>query len=250
MSDGRYPPPDYLRMALDNGADPPFDRDLTTYRIGERILVPALAGLFGNPRTTLRSFGAQSTVSRWKIILAATVPAGQVLPPFAAVGLRFHARSAMAGEWIPRRCFVRAGVSSGNNEWVSGSVVGGQTLYAPGRSLELTAENPNAFPIWAQYGTDEATAGFSFWTDFEEITTAIEVQLDLPTFTHTFTVYSLSSGAPANLRGYNAAGTLVFQTVLAVGQSADIRNDNGLNYTIQPSVGGPTTYQVLYNCIG
>lgn len=252
MSDGRYPPPDYLRMALDNGADPPFDRDLTTYRIGDRVLVPALAGFGGRPRQVLRIFGAQSTVSRWKVIMATTIPAGQAIPPFAAIGLRFHVRSAMGNEFIPRRCFVRAGIAVDGNEFTDQAIIGGQTLYVPGRSLDLTVENPNAFPVFAHYGTDEATAGFSYWSDFESITTIFgaEVQLDLPAFTHSFTVYGLSTASAPDLRGYNSAGVLVYQQVLPFGQSFDVRNDNGLNYTLQPAVGGPATYHVLYNCIG
>jgi hypothetical protein len=199
----------------------------------------------------IRAFGAQSSISRWKVIIAATAPAGTVLPAFGFVGLRFFVRSDFGGEFIPRRCFVRAGVAdAGNDEFTPLAVVGGQTLYVPGRSLLIEAVNPNAFPVFAQYGTDEATAGFSFWTDFEQITTAVEVALDLPSFTHTFTVNGLDTAAAPMIRGYSAAGTLIFQQLLTTGQSIDIRNNNGLLYTIQPAIGPAATYHVLYNCIG
>lgn len=226
-----------------------FDRDLSGFLIGDAVTVPARAGFDGNPRVALKLLGMPDAIMRWKTILACSIPFGTVVPANAALGLRFFVRGSMGNEQITRRCFVRAGQGTAATPQIIGNA---QTIYVPARSLAMEAVNPTNRDIVAHYGVDGGTAGFSYWSDYEEITTddATGVSLDMPAFTRTFTVYSLSTNAAAELRGYNASGTMVYQQVLTAGNSGQIEVDPHLNYTLRSSLGGPFTYSVVYNCLG
>jgi hypothetical protein len=225
--------------------DQVFDRDLIGYKIGDQVEVAALAGFAGNPRQALRIGSLPNHIFRWKIQLAAAIPPGTVLPANGSAGLRFFVRASSGNEIITRRVFVQASLSNG--------VVGNASiLYVFGRSIDFEVENPSGFPMTAHYGLDEATAGFSYWSDFQTVSTAAaEVLLDLPPFCSSFEVVTLSTSPGAQLRGYNAAGTLVYDEVLTSPRSDRIAVVPGLRYTLAASGGIlPTNYEVAYYCLG
>lgn len=246
-----WPPPGYPPFGHGQNALPAFDRDMSGYLIGDVVSVPALAGVAGSgvPRTQLKLLGMPDHILRWKAMLACSIPAGTVIPANAALGLRFHLSGSMGNELIPRRCFVRGGVATVAAPQIVGNA---QTMYVPGRSFRVEVENPTNVPINAHYGVDGGTAGFSYWSDFQEVTATnpADVELDIPAFCRTITVFGLGTAAAPELRGFNLAGTLVFQEVLPVSNSGAIEIDPHLRYTLRPSVGGPVTYSVLFTCLG
>lgn len=245
-----WPPPNYPNFGHGQHATPAFDRDMSGYLIGDVVSVPAGAGVLATvPRVQLKLVGAPDYILRWKAMLAASIPPGTVIPVNAALGLRFHVSALMGNEQILRRCFVRGGVATVASPQIIGN---GQTLYVPGRTLRIEVENPSGVAINAHYGVDGGTAGFSYWTDFQEITSTFpaEVELDMPSFTRTFMVLGISTAAPPEVRGYNALGTLIYSQVLAAGNSGPQEVDPHLRYTLRASAGGPLTYSVVYNCLG
>ena len=212
-----------------------FDRDNLAYKIGDQVLVPALSGVGGTP-TLLRNFFLPDRILRWKAVLSVELPDGVTLPANTSGGLRFRVTSRMGNEIQARTAFVGVG----------NAVV----LYAPGRSLEIVAINPSAVtPFMAHYGTDEATAGFSPWEDFESFAAGdvvAETELTMQRFCREIEIFSVN-GAPApTLRGYDQTGTAVYLDVLPVPKSGRISASPNFRYTIQ----GAGAYTVLYHMLG
>lgn len=234
---------DVTNLMATLGAHPSFDRDLGYTKIGDRVLVPAGAGMtVGIPEVSLQNVTMADRIMRWGIVLAAEIPDGTVIPANTALGLQFVIRATSANELIPKTVYTEAGV---------GEVGPARLMYARGRTLAIVAMNPTAVDLYAHYGLDNAVAGFSTWQTFEEITTdATEVTLYPPTYTTTMEVLTLSANPAAHLRGYNNAGVLVFDQTLTTPNSGAIPLYPGLLYTLACSVNAPTLYHLNYNMFG
>ena len=152
--------------------------------------------------------------------------------------MRFRVFAKMENELIPRTCFVTTGNA--------------QVIYAPGRSLEITADNPQAFDLQAHYSLDEYAGGLSEWEDRQLITGMVaETDLELPNFCARFEVFSPgAAAAPPSVKGYGPGGVLVYEEVLAVPRSGEIPIIPQLDYTISPTGVPAQSHVVLYECVG
>lgn len=205
------------------------------YRIGNRILIPAGAGVTAGTRPIqLANHGWQDQLYRWKITMG--TEADTVLPPDTGAHLRYTALAKMENDLIPRTISVGPGEAG--------------VLYAPGRALDLLVSNPSPFDLWANFSLDEASSGLADWADRETfIAIAAAQDMNPPTFCDTFKVYSVTGGNPPLVQGFDDLGNLVYSEVLAVPRSAEIDRIPGIRYTIAPA-GGVGTYVIYYNCLG
>lgn len=234
---------DVTNLMATLGAHPSFDRDAGYTKIGDRVLVPAGAGMtVGIPEISLQNVSMADRIMRWGIVLGAEIPDGTVIPANTALGLQFAIRATSANELIPKTIYTEAGI---------GEVGPARLLYARGRTLSVVAMNPTAVDLYAHYGLDNAVAGFSTWQTFEEITTdATEVTLYPPPYTISMDVLTQQVNPAAHIRGYNNAGVLAFDQTLTVPNSGTIPLFPGLLYTLSCSVNAATLYHINYNMFG
>ncbi len=208
------------------------------YRIGQKLVVPAGAGLNPwAPPTVLANHGDPEKIFRWKVTCYVTMPDGVADPPLTGAGLRFVVRARMENDNIPRTAFVTLGDA--------------QALYAPGRSLSVLAFNPNPFDLVAEVALDEYVGGISVWEDtllYEDL--AAETELVFPPFCSRFQVFSRSTGGTCEVRAYAPSGAIVYNEVLGIPRSGMLDRLPNTDYTIRPTGVGLQTHQVLFVCDG
>jgi len=192
----------------------------------------------------LADYGWQNRILRWKVTLHVKIPAGSTDPVKDGRGLRFQVTSKMENERITRQCFV--------------TVDNAQVIYAPGRSIRISVQNPEDLPVEgleAHWQVDEFAAGLSTWEDVSTFPGLVaEVPLIIPNFCDTFEVFSPGSAAPpARIRGYGPGGVLYYDEVVSTPRSGSVDVVPRLDYTITPTAGGgagPQDNVVVFNCEG
>ncbi len=209
------------------------------YRIGNANVVAANTP--AEDPQLLINHGQANKIGRWKVTVNVQDPdEGDVAQ--LGCGLHFILRCRMENDDIPRTTFVGKG--------------GAMVIYAPGRSINLVAYNPNAIPLTAHWNIDEVTAGISVWEDRDIFSGAtalsVETPLVLPTFCTYLEVFTTNVGTAPTLKGYppGVAPVLpIYQETLAIPRSSKIQIVQGLDYTITPGHLGQAL-AVLYTCQG
>lgn len=216
----------YPKGKFDGSFDPAMGRG---YRAGDAVRLEA-----GETRM-VNNHGLVDGFFRWKV--------------------RLHVEAAADGVYAANRAFPVEVTVHGKNEndripqVVQVPLGGGQVIYVPGRSLEITVTNLTAQPLILHYGLDEATPGLSAWETSEILTgVAVETALDVPAFANSLRVFCISGGPAWILRGYDNSGTLIYQETLAVPRSADVELVPSLLYTIEPLAA--SNCAIHYQCVG
>ena len=219
------------------------------YRIGDSVVIPALAGFPGGPDAVrIVNHGDANRISRWKITLNTSDPNANDTDLRRGSSLQYRITASMENEVIPRRATVTVNDS--------------QVVYAPGRTIEILAFNRMPWGLVAQYSLDEVTAGMSRWKDAENFEIGLlttepggqEFAMDFPPFCSAFEVFTKSTNPGATVRAYNGVGTMVYSETVAAPRSNLIIRIPGCDYTIEPPSNnmGHTTaaYSVYYTCDG
>ena len=209
------------------------------YRIGQQKTVPAGAGVtVGIPPELLYNNGDMSHEFRWRITLGVRDPEGNV-PALQGAGLRFLVTATQENEQIVRTAFL----SANTNDAV--------VLYAPGRSLDVRAINPNGFSLQANFSVDEAAAGLTEWRDQQQFFGAtVETELQVPNFCDWFQVVAASGTPLPRVRGYGPGGVLVYNEIQPATNLQQIYRIPGVAYTVEPSGGSPGNFIALFHCLG
>ena len=156
-------------------------------------------------------------------------------------GIRFRIFTRIEEDEIERRVFLGTGNAT--------------AIFAPGRSLRITAENTSAIALTADVAVDEAAtpSGHAQWTDCQFLTNVAagtEVDLDIPPFCVAMAVLTTTAGPAPTLRGYDSAGTAVYTELLPVPRAVDIPRVPGFDYTLALGGVGPLNATVFYICEG
>lgn len=203
------------------------------YRIGDYLVIPA-----NTTNVTLINHGATDLFFRWKVTLYVESDPTGTYAADTSYYLDIRVAPKAENDEIPRTFQIQRGLS--------------QVVYGPGRSLVVTVTNPTDQPLVIHYNLDEATPGLSPFRANAEVTADAGTPEDLspPPFATDLQLFGIAGGTGWIIRGYNLAGTLVFQETLAVPRSAAIPILPTLRYTIEPAVGAAQTAIIQYSCVG
>ena len=222
----------------------------------------ALRERFGVPQSYIRHAGAFADV----ITIAALAPANTIIVPSTGTqvqqryrimlrvtdpsggaageprGIRFQVLASLENDTIVRSVFVGA---------AQGGVT---TIYAEGRTLQITGENLANAVLQVNVSIDEAdpnAPGFTTWRAVQYMEhIAAPTALNVPPFCRAIVVLS-PTGTPApTLTGNNGVAVTDYSEALAVPRTTEIPLNPGLFYLLTPAGGAPRSHVIHYLCEG